>query len=111
MWATTPRLEHSDRNPDEHSRNAPFVMTTFLLVRHCLFDGVGRYLAGRAPGQLLNAVGRAQLRDLGARVAGLRLDAVFSSPLERTRETAAVFAGCIDGDIEYADELLEVDCG
>jgi broad specificity phosphatase PhoE len=88
-----------------------FVMTTFLLVRHCAVDALGRYLAGRAPGEGLNATGRAELRALADRVANLSLDAVFSSPLERARETAAAFAPCIDGDVEYADELLEVDFG
>jgi broad specificity phosphatase PhoE len=86
-------------------------MTTFLLVRHCSVDALGRYLAGRAPGECLNDAGRAELRSLTERVRTLRFDAVFSSPLERARETAAAFAQCIDGNIEYADELLEVDFG
>jgi probable phosphoglycerate mutase len=86
-------------------------MTTFLLVRHCAVDALDRYLSGRAPGEGLNELGREQVRALTARVAGLRFDAVFSSPLERARETAAAFAKCIDGDIECADELLEVDFG
>ena len=37
-------------------------LTTFLLVRHGAFDGIGRSVSGRIPGLGLNAVGRAYWR-------------------------------------------------
>jgi probable phosphoglycerate mutase len=62
------------------------------LVRHATCDPVGRTLAGRTPCVGLNAAGRAQARALGARLAGARLTAVYSSPLARALETAHAVA-------------------
>jgi broad specificity phosphatase PhoE len=86
-------------------------MTTFLLVRHCALDALNRYLAGRAPGEHLNDAGRAQVQRLANQFAGVTLDAVFSSPLERARETSAAFAACVQGGVQYVDDLFEVDLG
>ena len=65
-------------------------MATLLLIRHgrttANSSGV---LAGRTPGVELDEQGRAQAAALGLRLAGLPLAAVVSSPLERTRQTAA----------------------
>lgn len=68
-------------------------MTTLLLVRHGLTELTGSVLAGRTPGVRLSERGREQVRRLAGRLAGLELDAVVSSPLERCRETAAALAG------------------
>jgi probable phosphomutase (TIGR03848 family) len=46
-------------------------------------------LAGRTPGVELDEHGHAQAAALGARLASIPLAAVVSSPLERTRQTAA----------------------
>jgi probable phosphoglycerate mutase len=86
-------------------------MTTLLLVRHCAVDGLGRSLAGRAPGLRLNEAGRAHARRLAERFATVHLEAVFSSPLERALETADAFAPCAPGPIQSADDLLELDFG
>jgi probable phosphoglycerate mutase len=86
-------------------------MTTFLLVRHGAVGALDRYLAGRAPGELLNDDGIAQARRLAERFAGVALDAVYSSPLERARDTAAAFATCAPAPVELADDLLEIDVG
>jgi broad specificity phosphatase PhoE len=86
-------------------------MTTFLLVRHCAVGALGQYLAGRAPNEHLTDEGRAQARGIAGRFHGVALDAVFSSPLERTRETADALAGCAVGGIELSDDLLESDFG
>ena len=63
-------------------------MTRLLLVRHGLTDAVGTTLAGRQPGWRLNAGGRAQVRRLAEALARAPLQAVYTSPLERARETA-----------------------
>ncbi|PJF42539.1 MAG: hypothetical protein CUN50_03640 [Candidatus Thermofonsia Clade 1 bacterium] len=64
-------------------------MTDFLLIRHATNDFVktGR-LAGWTPEVHLNAEGRAQAAALGEHLAQMRLDAAYSSPLERCVETA-----------------------
>lgn len=67
-------------------------MTTFLLVRHATCDPVGHRLAGRAPGISLNDAGRAQAARLARWLAPVAVHAVYASPLERARETAAYLA-------------------
>lgn len=64
-------------------------MTQILLVRHAVNDYVktGK-LAGRLPGIHLNEEGLAQAEALGARLADTPIQRLYSSPLERTMETA-----------------------
>lgn len=66
-------------------------MATVLLIRHgrtkANADGV---LAGWTPGVVLDDTGAGQARELAARLAVVPLTAVVTSPLERTRETAAL---------------------
>lgn len=67
-------------------------MNEVLLIRHGLTDAVGRAMMGRSPGVHLNGVGHAQAERLAERLRGTALAAIVSSPLERTRETAAPIA-------------------
>jgi probable phosphomutase (TIGR03848 family) len=69
------------------------MMTELLLIRHAINDWVktGR-LAGWTPGVHLNPDGQVQARALGERLAGVPLAAIYSSPLERTMETAQAIA-------------------
>jgi broad specificity phosphatase PhoE len=83
-------------------------MTTFLLVRHATCDPVGRSIAGRLPGISLNEEGRGQATRLAQRLAGIELDAIYSSPIERAKETADAIA-TIDVGVQLADELIELD--
>lgn len=69
----------------------PTSTTTLLLIRHGLNDAVGVRLAGREP-VALNEVGFEQARHLVARLSGVRIDAIYVSPLVRTRQTAAPLA-------------------
>ncbi|MGZ5171149.1 MAG: histidine phosphatase family protein, partial [Burkholderiales bacterium] len=67
-------------------------MTTFLLVRHASHDLLGKALAGRAPGILLNERGRAEADQLVDRFANTRVAKIYTSPRERARDTAAPLA-------------------
>ena len=67
-------------------------MTLVLLVRHGLTAGTGNVLTGRTPGIGLDDRGRDQAAALAARLAGVALDAIVSSPLQRCRETAGAVA-------------------
>ncbi|HEX4812676.1 MAG TPA: MSMEG_4193 family putative phosphomutase [Nonomuraea sp.] len=84
-------------------------MTTLLLARHGLTDLTGPVLAGRTPGVRLSEAGRAQAAALAGRIAGVRLDAVVSSPLERCRETAEAVAEGRELDVELDERFIE--CG
>lgn len=68
-------------------------MTQLLLIRHAVNDWVGsNRLAGWTPGVHLNEEGRRQAQALARRLAGVELKAIYSSPLERTLETAEIIA-------------------
>jgi len=86
-------------------------MTTFFLIRHALCDGVGQTLWGRTPGIRLNEKGRLQARQLAETCEGLRLDAVYSSPLERALETAEPVASCMRLEVRKSAALNEIDFG
>jgi probable phosphomutase (TIGR03848 family) len=64
-------------------------MTQILLIRHAVNDFVktGK-LAGWTPGVHLNDDGKAQAAALGKRLADAPIKYLYSSPLERTMETA-----------------------
>jgi probable phosphomutase (TIGR03848 family) len=68
-------------------------MTTLFLIRHAENDFMRQHkLAGWLPGIHLNDRGRAQAQALVALFEAIRLEAVYSSPLERALETAAPVA-------------------
>jgi probable phosphomutase (TIGR03848 family) len=67
--------------------------TLVLYVRHGQTATTGSSLPGRAPGLHLSEDGRRQAEAAAARLTPLkRVDAVYTSPLERCRETATVIA-------------------
>jgi len=59
-----------------------------LLIRHGLTPTTGTVLPGRAPGLHLSEKGIQQAEAVAERLAEVRLAALYSSPLERARETA-----------------------
>jgi len=56
----------------------------------------------------LSDEGRAQAASLGERLNGERLDAVYASPMSRTRETAEVAASACGLSVSFVDGLREV---
>ncbi|HEX2970485.1 MAG TPA: histidine phosphatase family protein [Bacteroidales bacterium] len=86
-------------------------MTKFLLVRHALTDSVGKVLSGRSAGIHLNNEGKAQADHLGQRLSDLKIDAIYSSPLERALETASPVAETHNLSINVSDDLTEINFG
>lgn len=82
-----------------------------MLVRHGSTSTTGSVLPGRAPGLHLSDAGRSQADAVAARIAPLRPAAVYASPLERTRETAAPIARACSLRVRRATGLLECDFG
>lgn len=82
-----------------------------LLVRHGETPTTGTVLPGRAPGLHLSERGRAQAVRVAERLAGLAVDAIYSSPLERTRETAEPTAASTGRDVNQDAGLIECDFG
>ena len=86
--------------------------TTILLVRHGQTPSTGKSLPGRAPGLHLSDKGRAEATAAAERIAALpKVDAVYTSPLERTRETAAPIAARTKLRVKAHKGLLECDYG
>src|SRR5262245_37005376 len=93
--------------------------TLVLLVRHATTPSTGRVLPGRAPGLHLADSGREQAARLSQRLAAWapsngtrpRISAVYASPLERTRETAAPLARALGVRVQVARGLTECDFG
>lgn len=86
--------------------------TLVLLVRHGLTATTGRVLPGRAPGLHLSDDGRRQADAVAGRLAALaRVAAVYTSPLERARETAAPIARARRLALRVERGLLEPDAG
>ena len=86
--------------------------TTILLVRHGQTPTTGRLLPGRAPGLHLAEQGVVQAERAGQRIAELqRVDAIYCSPLERARETAAPIGTAIGLRPKVDRGLLECDFG
>ena len=95
------------RSPRVHIESV--AVTTVLLVRHGLTTLTGPVLAGWTPGVQLDERGRAQARDLAARLAPVPLSAIVTSPLERCVQTATAIASERDGNVPTAvhtDEQL-----
>jgi probable phosphomutase (TIGR03848 family) len=86
-------------------------MTVLLLIRHGVADATGKRLYGRSEGVHLSERGRAQADDLASRLAGLPLEAVYTSPLERCRETAERIARAHAVRAGTLPDLLETDTG
>jgi probable phosphoglycerate mutase len=86
--------------------------TLVLLVRHGLTPTTGRLLPGRAPGLHLSDEGRRQAEAVARRIATLpRVAAVYTSPLERARETGAAIARARRLALRVERGLLELDIG
>jgi probable phosphomutase (TIGR03848 family) len=83
-----------------------------LVVRHGLTAATGSALSGRTPGIALNDRGREQAATVAERLAGVRLDAVVSSPIERCVQTAEAITAAQDPagqPVQTDDRLME--CG
>jgi probable phosphomutase (TIGR03848 family) len=87
-------------------------MTTLLLIRHATNDWVRKgLLAGWTPGVHLNEEGRTQAQALGQRLESSKLDAIYSSPLERAIETAEAVATPQGLSVQINEGIGEVQYG
>ena len=85
-------------------------MATVILARHGrTAANASGVLAGRTRGVHLDDLGREQARAAAARLEGLSLAAVVTSPLERCRETAQLLAPGVRAAVER--DLTECDYG
>ncbi len=81
-------------------------MTTILFVRHTEVENPDGLLYGRLPGFGLSAAGRRHAERVAAALAGREIAAVYSSPLLRARQTAAIVATRHPGAAMHRSALL-----
>jgi probable phosphomutase (TIGR03848 family) len=87
-------------------------MPIFLLIRHGETDyNKKMHIAGRMPNVHLTRKGRQQAQLLAEKLAAAPIKAIYSSPLERTLETAEPLAKALNMEVIPISGLLETDCG
>jgi probable phosphoglycerate mutase len=86
-------------------------VTVVLLIRHAHTDTAGKRLTGWSRGVHLNERGRREASALAERLDGVPIGALYTSPLERCRETAAPLARARGLSVAARRGLLEVDYG
>jgi broad specificity phosphatase PhoE len=82
-----------------------------LLVRHAHTTASDTWLSGRTPGIHLSDRGREELLRLRTQLMDMTLNAVYSSPLIRARETAGALATDHHLEFDVEDDLNEMDFG
>ncbi len=88
--------------------------TLVLLVRHGQTPTTGVELYGRKPGVLLSDTGLAQAKNVAQRIAGMggqRFEAIYASPLERTKQTAEAISLELGLAVKRDRGLIELDVG
>jgi broad specificity phosphatase PhoE len=85
-------------------------VTVFHLLRHGEPAIFGR-LNGRLPGVGLSERGRAEAATQAGRLAGEKVEAIYSSPLQRTRETAEILSERLALPVLYREDVIEIDYG
>ena len=94
------------------ARPAPPKPTLVVLVRHGQTATTGQLLPGRAPGLHLADAGRAQADKAAQRLGAMGgIAAVYASPIERTRETAAPIGKAVGQRVRTNRGLLECEFG
>lgn len=86
-------------------------MCTFLLIRHASHDYLGRAIAGWLPGVHINEPGREEAARLAETLADEGIEALYSSPLDRTMDTAGFIAHRLDLTIHVEESFGEVRFG
>lgn len=85
--------------------------TTFLLIRHASHDYLGKAIAGWLAGVHINARGREESARLAESLADACIEALYSSPLDRTMDTAEYIAGRLGLHIHVEEGFGEVRFG
>ena len=82
------------------------------MVRHGKTPSTGKLLPGRAKGLHLSDIGKQEALDVAQRLGNLKnVSAIYASPLERARETAAPTAKLLNQKVIINKGLFECDFG
>jgi probable phosphomutase (TIGR03848 family) len=107
MPATEDAATTASDDPTAHAAKP----TTLLLVRHAVTAHTGSILTGRAPGVPLSDQGRSEALAVATRLGELPIRALYSSPIERTMQTAQIIGEACELAPVQLDDVLEADFG
>ncbi len=98
-----------DNGESSLAQDSPLVV---IFVRHGKTSSTGKILPGRSKGLHLDAIGKKSAHDLAFHIKNrCQIAAIYSSPLERTQETAAPSAEALSLPVILDDRLSECDFG
>ena len=86
--------------------------TRVILVRHGQSTyNVERRIQGRLDVSVLTETGQNTARQVGEALQGLKFDAIYSSPLQRAKQTAEIIHSCLDSPppVQIKENLREID--
>jgi broad specificity phosphatase PhoE len=86
-------------------------MLRLLLIRHTEHDLIHSTIAARMPGVHLNETGRQNATRLAEALARTAIDAIYSSPMERSIETAQPLADRLGLELTLAPAINELEVG
>jgi probable phosphomutase (TIGR03848 family) len=86
-------------------------VTLFYLVRHGVTSHTHEKLSGRLPSIALTDDGREQAEAVAASLARVPLKAIYTSPIERTAETARIIARKHDLRVRTNKQITEAEYG
>lgn len=86
-------------------------MARLLLIRHAPTPETGSKLTGRLPGVHLGERGETIAFQIASRLDAVKLKAVYTSPIDRTAETAAIVARPHNLDPIVEPGVIEADFG
>lgn len=97
-------------------RRPPPQPTTVLFVRHGLTPTTGREMPAGGSGPELSEVGQGQAKEAGALIAEWvpalpPLGGLYTSPLARTRQTAAIVGEAVGLELQVRPALADCDAG
>ena len=93
------------------TRAKPPRPTVVCFVRHGTTATTGKVLPGRARGLHLSDKGRDEAARAGESLAGMSVSTVYTSPLERARETASAISKSVGKPVVVERGLIECDFG
>jgi broad specificity phosphatase PhoE len=82
-----------------------------ILIRHAITQETGKRLSGRLPGIPLSPSGVAAAQEVATNLASLDVSAVYTSPIERCRQTAGILANPHGRKPRVRQQIIEVEYG
>src|ERR1035437_6847034 len=83
--------------------------TRIFFIRHGEVINPNKIWYGRIPGFSLSANGKKQILKAAQILAENKIDAIYASPLLRTKQSAMLIADTLGLPVNYSNNLLEVD--